>query len=107
MIELQTCRDSVICRPSGNLDWESARSLRHVVGDLVRPGLNLVLDMSHVAFMDAVGVSAVVGSARRVLAAGGTIRISHASQRVLWLLHLVGVDRLVEQSSSHLRPGAA
>jgi anti-anti-sigma factor len=96
MIEIVTLGESsIMCRPTGNLDLRSSFSLRHVVGDLLRPGLGLVVDLSRVAAIDGVGLSALVGTARRVRAFGGTMEIRNVSPRIDWLFDLVGLDRLL------------
>jgi anti-anti-sigma regulatory factor len=53
-----------------------------------------MLKLSNVERIEATGASAVVGSIRRVKAAGGTVRICNANPRVAWNLKLVGADRL-------------
>jgi anti-anti-sigma factor len=99
MIEIVTLNESsIVCRPLGDLDFRSSISLRHVVGDILRPGLHLVVDMSRVAAIDAVGLSALVGTARRVRAIEGTMVIRNVCPRIHWLLDLVGLDRLLAGS---------
>src|ERR1700722_9179806 len=99
MIETETCSDSTaIWRPSGDLDIASAVPLRHLVGDILRSELDLVIDLDEVTFVDAVGISALVGAIRRVRAAGGTARVSNINPRVRWVLELVGVEQLLTQS---------
>ena len=101
MIETQLLADStIVCRPSGSLDWIAAVSLRHVIADWLRPGVEIVIDLSRVDFIDAVGISAIVGSVRRVRAVGGRAQICGASGQVQRSMELVGVDRLVMRSSA-------
>jgi len=101
VIETQVLADSsIVCRPSGSLDWIAAVSLRHAIGDSLRPGVGVVIDLSRVEFIDAVGVSAIVGTVRRVRAVGGQARICGASPRVRRRLELAGVYRLVMRCSA-------
>ena len=93
---------SVTCRPSGDLDLVSAVSMRHLIGEVLRPGLEVVFDLQNVSFIDAVGLSPLVGSVRRVRAVGGRARISNAQPRVQSLFRLIGVDGLL--MSSFLAP---
>lgn len=96
MIETQAGPNaSVHLRPFGNLDWIGAMSLRHVVQDALRPGVQLVIDLSRVRSIDAVGVSALVGSVRRVRAVGGEVQISNPVPGVTRRLELAGVYRLL------------
>jgi anti-anti-sigma factor len=96
VIETQLLANSgIVCRPSGSLDWIAAVSLRHVIGDLLQPGVKLTIDLSRVEFIDAVGISAIVGSVRRVRAVGGRAHVCHPSPQVRWCLELAGISRLV------------
>jgi anti-anti-sigma factor len=86
---------SIVCRPLGNLDWAAAMWLRHVVRESLQPGVEIVIDLSRVRSIDAVGMNAVVGSIRLAEALGGTARICNARLEVQRLVDLVGVDRLL------------
>jgi anti-anti-sigma factor len=108
MIQIENCQDSTtIVRLSGDLDLVSSFHLRHVVCDILEPGLNLVIDLRHVRTMDAVGVSALLGSIRRVRASGGKAQVRNAQPRVRWLFQILGVDQLTEPLDVMQRPGVA
>jgi anti-anti-sigma factor len=101
MIEISTPSEStVVCRPLGNLDVAGSLQFRHVIADLARTGLNLEIDLGYVDFIDAVGVSALVGCIRRVRAVGGEVALSNPHSQVQRLLDLLGVYRLVLCPSS-------
>jgi anti-anti-sigma factor len=96
MIEIENSSASTItCRPWGDLDLAASIHFRHVIAGVVRPRVDLVIDLGHVGSIDAVGVSALVGTVRRVRAFGGAVSIRNANARVRWLLGLLGVDQLV------------
>jgi anti-sigma B factor antagonist len=91
---------SIVCGPSGSLDWLAAVSLRHVIQDSLRAGVDVVIDLSQVEFIDAVGISGVVGSVRRVRAVGGQAEICGASLEVRRRMQLAGVYRFLKRSSA-------
>jgi anti-anti-sigma factor len=91
---------SIVCRPSGGLDWIRAVSLRHAIHDSLRPGIDIIIDLSRVDFIDAVGMSALVGSVRRVRAVGGEAQICNVTLRVRQHMELVGVYHLLTHSSA-------
>jgi anti-anti-sigma factor len=96
VIETRLLADSsTVCRPLGALDWIAAVSLRHVISDCLRPGVEVIIDLSRVEFIDAVGISAIVGSVRRVRAVGGRAEIRGSAPAVRWRLELAGAYRLV------------
>jgi anti-anti-sigma factor len=106
VIEIENCADStVVCRPSGDLDFISSMELRHVLSDLFRPDITLVIDLRSVDMIDAVGVSALVGSVRRVRAHGGRAHVCNANPRISWFFRLLDVDRLVGPLTATTRPG--
>jgi anti-anti-sigma factor len=101
VIETRVRADSsIVCRPSGGLDWIGAVSLRHAVHDSLRPGVDMIIDLSRVDFIDAVGMSALVGCVRRVRAVGGQALICNATSQVRQRMELVGVYSLLTHSSA-------
>jgi anti-anti-sigma factor len=94
----------VVCKPSGDLDWHGATSLRQQVRASLRPGAEIVIDLSPVEFIDAAGMHAVVGSVRLARIFGATARVCNARPNVRRRMELVGVYRLVTGSLA-ARPG--
>jgi anti-sigma B factor antagonist len=107
VITLDNCTDSVIVYPCGHLDLGASFDLRHAIGEVLGAELNVVIDLRHLGSVDAEGLSALVGSVRRIRAIGGTVNVTNANRRVQWLLGLIGVDRLVGASSDLCYIGAA
>ena len=93
-IDIRTRPDaSVILKPTGDLDWVSSVSLRHVVEDVLHPLARFVVDLEEVQNIDAVGVSALIGSIRRARSVGGDLRVVNprpAVQRALRLADVYG-----------------
>ena len=90
---------SIVCKPLG-LDWADAMSLRETVRSSLRPGGELVIDLSRVEYIAAAGINALVGSVRLARALGGTARICNARPQVQRLMVLVGVYRLLLREST-------
>jgi anti-anti-sigma factor len=107
MISVQSCPDSVVLFPYGHLDLDGSFELRHIIGKVLEPELKVVIDLRHTDSIDAEGLSALVGSARRVRAIGGTASITHANPRLQWLLGLTGAERLVVMAAEPSNGGAA
>jgi anti-sigma B factor antagonist len=98
---------SVVCKPMGNLDWAGAVTLRHDVRDSLRPGIEIVIDLSPVEFIDAAGMGAVVGSVRLARAVGATARVCNARPQVQRLMEFVAVYPLVTGSPAPTAGGDA
>jgi anti-sigma B factor antagonist len=108
MIDIQSYEEStVVCQLSGHLDVTTSIHLRHLLSEILEPGIHLVIDLGQVSSITAVGVSALVGIVRRVISLGGTTRLCNATPRVRWYLSLVGADRVLGQSCVPVRPDAA
>jgi len=86
---------SIVCRPRGDLGWANAMPLRQLAGGSARPGADVVIDLGDVSCIDAVGLSTLVASVRRVRASGGNARVSNLQPQVQRRMQLMGVHRLL------------
>jgi anti-anti-sigma factor len=76
MIKLEWNADGdAVIKLTGNLNWVAVTALRHVVHDLLRLGVNFVIDLSSTSGVDATGASALVGTTRRARAIGPSVSI--------------------------------
>ena len=91
---------SIVWKPLGKFDWAGAVSLRQFVRNSLQPGVELVIDLTRVSSIDAVGMQALVCSIRVARAFGCTTRICNVRPPVQRLMDLVGVDRLLMRSSA-------
>ena len=108
MIGMHACSDSrIICCPVGDLDQAIAGSLRRLVSDTVRSGVEILIDLRDVGYMDAAGVSALADCVRLVRAVGGTARVCNPSPRVRWRLELLGIESPQTLSSTAVDHSAA
>ncbi|WP_371674052.1 STAS domain-containing protein [Streptomyces sp. NBC_00289] len=60
------------------------------------PPPRIVADLSGVTFMDSSGINVFVTAHRRVSAAQGWVRIAGAQDSVVRLLHMVGIDEVID-----------
>jgi anti-anti-sigma factor len=101
MIEVQTYADgNVKLRAFGEFSCTSAVSLRHLVDDSIGHGLHLIIDLGGVERVDAEGLSALVGSARRARAVGDRAQVINVRPRVRKVFELAGVADLLIGSSA-------
>ncbi len=107
MIEIESRGDSaVILRPIGDLDIGSSFHYRHVVDDLLRPSLDVTIDLAEVGSVDSFGLSALVGTIRRVASVGGRASIRNAPPRIDWFLNPFSADRLKSHQEADPTPAA-
>ncbi len=93
-VRLEITDDYVVCRLEGTLEWATVGSLRAAMG-LLDSVPRIVIDLSDVTFVDCAGVSALVGSIRRVRDKGGRVIVRSTRERVNQLLATIGFDRVV------------
>lgn len=82
---------------SGALDGTRAPALREQLLCLLRPAASrLVLDLSLVSHVDAVGLAVLVGTDRRARLLGGCLRLAAVKPAVGMAVRAAGLDRLIE-----------
>ena len=80
----------------GELDHHTAAAIRQQIDGaaLSCRCTRLVLDLSHLTFMDSSGIGLIMGRYRMMTATGGTLRVEQASPRIEQMIRLAGLDRL-------------
>jgi anti-anti-sigma regulatory factor len=90
MIDIKTRPDTTLeCSRSVTLDWRSSMTPRHAVDEAMCPGQMIIIDPGHVVYIDAVGLSAMMGIARRALALGASVELRNARPPVRRRIDLV------------------
>lgn len=86
--------ESHVINPAAELDMVSAPHLgRQVIESLARRPRRLVLDFSGVHLVDSAAIGVLLSAQRRVRAAGAELVIANASEHVLHVFELTGVQR--------------
>ena len=75
---------------TGEIDAGSMAALQAALSGL-GPQSHILLDMSGVGFMDCRGIGVIVAQRTKMLEAGGTIHIRHASPAVQRMMQLTGL----------------
>jgi anti-sigma B factor antagonist len=82
---------------AGELDLETAAEARWMLRRVA--GSAVVVDLSHLTFIDAAGVSALLLVRRQLEAAGRHFSIRRARGSVRRVFDLAGLDHLLEESA--------
>ena len=82
----------VLVTVAGEVDFASAAGLRERLFTLASAGRPLVADLDRVSFIDAAGLGALAGAARRAAAAGTSLRVVCARPRIRRLFRVTGLD---------------
>ncbi|MFJ6784427.1 STAS domain-containing protein [Streptomyces yangpuensis] len=86
--------DRTILTVSGELDMDTAPLLTEWADAIDLHGQTLVLDLSHVTFIDSSGLNVLLALRRRVGLAGGTLELVGLCEQALHLLDLTGTRDL-------------
>ncbi len=106
VIRMDTAPDGVTVWLSGELDHHAARQLREQIDAAVsRTEAKLLrLDFSGVGFMDSSGIGLIMGRFRMMQARGGRLLVVGASERLLRVMKLAGLQKLpVWENSKEIR----
>jgi len=80
---------------AGEIDLESSPRLREALLAIAGSGeTRVVVDMTHVTFMDSTGLSALVGPLKRFRRAGGEITLRSPTRAVRKVLEITGLHRV-------------
>lgn len=93
-IKVEESDNYTICQPTGELDAYTVGQFRDSLSKLADQRY-LLIDLSHVPFMDSAGLGALIGGIRRAREAGGDVAVACSRPTLTRLLHTTGFDRIV------------
>jgi len=85
----------VLIAVAGEVDYASVAGLRVRLFRLAATGRPLVADLDQVSFIDAAGLGALAGAARRAAVHGASLRVVCARPRIRRLFRVTGLDQAV------------
>lgn len=96
VVRIEQAGSTITARLSGELDHHTARVMREQIDAAVggSPAKLLRLDFSGVGFMDSSGIGLVMGRYRLMQSRGGRLLVVGASDRLLRVMRLAGLQRL-------------
>jgi anti-sigma B factor antagonist len=94
-ITVRSERGAVIAAVTGEIDISAVARLRERLFELADNGGTLIVDLNRVTFIDSAGLGALVGTARRAAAHGGSLHAVCAQPQPRKLLWMTGVDRRI------------
>ncbi len=96
VIRMETSPQGITVWLTGELDHHAARMLREQIDSAIDRynAKCLHLDFSGVGFMDSSGIGLIMGRYRLMQSKGGQLRVVGASDRLLRVMKLAGLERL-------------
>src|SRR5213076_732642 len=99
-IEVRHEQGHVIVTAAGEIDISTATKLRECLFDLAASGRPLVADLDQVSFIDSTGLAALVGTAKRAAACGGSLTAVCDRPKIRQLFRLTGLDGRIPLAST-------
>ena len=96
--------DGVILRVHGDVDQDTAPTLRAEVSRHLHTGVVVSLHLGDVTFMDSSGLHVLLASRRRASLVGSELRLVEVSRRVQRLLEITGTAQVLQQPPSYPAP---
>jgi anti-sigma B factor antagonist len=88
--------DRTVLEVGGEIDVYTAPSLREKVISLVDTGTTmLIVDLSHVEFLDSTGLGVLVGALRRMRGIHGSFSIVCDQERLLKIFRITALDSVL------------
>ncbi|MBL1288704.1 STAS domain-containing protein [Streptomyces sp. NPDC057067] len=94
-LHTRTTPAGAVVELAGDLDHRTAPEVRAALPRLgIRPGQQLVLDLTGITFCDSSGITALIAARNYALAAEATIALAAVPDRVSRIFRIVGLDRV-------------
>ena len=91
-IGVRSERDRAIATVAGEIDISTVTPMRERLFEVAASGAPLVVDLEQVSFIDSVGLTVLVGAAKRAAMHGGTLQVACALPKIRQLVRLTGLD---------------
>jgi anti-anti-sigma factor len=91
-VQVREERGHVIAAVAGEIDIATVAQLRERLFALAERGRPLVADLDQVSFIDAVGLGALAGAARRAAEHGASLQVVCAQPHIWRLFRVTGLD---------------
>jgi anti-sigma B factor antagonist len=93
--------DCAVLRVAGEVDALTAPMLREQILELATKGaVHLIADLGHVDFLDAAGLGVLVGGAKRLREAGGSLALVITTPRILRIFQITGLTKALAAQRS-------
>src|SRR5262249_34426533 len=107
-LSARSVADRTVLEVGGEIDVYTAPSLRTKIISLIEDGTKtLIVDLTHVEFLDSTGLGVLVGALKRLRGVGGELAIVCDQERLLKIFRITGLDRVftlynsIESASAH------
>jgi stage II sporulation protein AA (anti-sigma F factor antagonist) len=92
----------LICRVKGDLDHHTAEEFRTFVDYNLEnnPVKHLLLDLTHLSFIDSSGIGTLIGRYKKVSSVGGKVVVVNENKQVSRVFEVSGIYEIISSYSS-------
>ncbi|WP_234119309.1 anti-sigma F factor antagonist [Clostridium hydrogenum] len=96
-LEFKQVNDKLIISIIGELDHHSTDEIRNKIDDKIKSGgyKKVILDFSHVTFMDSSGIGVIIGRYKKLKLSNGVLCIANISNSVKKVFELSGLFKII------------
>ena len=87
---------AVVTLTEENLDARNAKEFKKAIAPMLQENTRLILDLSHLLFVDSSGLGAILSVLRTLNAQGGDLKLCGMTKQVRVLFELVRMHRIFE-----------
>ena len=102
VMDFELKQETLIVRPSGELDLGAADYFRSAVEEALRihNARNLLYNLNKLSFVDSTGLGVILGRYRKITKNGGKVYIVSPQPQVRKILEISGLLRIMEEFPS-------
>ena len=94
-LSARTIADRTVLEVGGEVDVYTAPTLREKIVSLVDGGARvMIVDLTHVEFLDSTGLGVLVGGMKRLRGIGGDFALVCDQEKLLKIFRITGLDRV-------------
>src|SRR5699024_4248411 len=101
-INFQLIEDVLFVHLEGEVDHHVADSLRKAWRDEMfgRSCFNIVLDFTHVQFMDSSGIGVILGRYKEIIGRDGLIAVYGMNETIQTIFYMAGLSKIIKVTDS-------
>ncbi|HEY5425676.1 MAG TPA: STAS domain-containing protein [Candidatus Tumulicola sp.] len=88
--------ETLVFKLRGSLDIATSPTVRAALSDATEKGTkDIIVDLTHLEFLDSTGLGALIGAHRRAAEHGGSLRLIVSEGSIARLLNITGLIRVL------------
>lgn len=95
-IETERIEETLILRPDGRLDTNTAPQLQEVFDGMLEGVKELQIDMEKLEYVTSAGLRVLLATMKKMKAGGGSMTVYHVNDAVMEVFNITGFKRYMD-----------